>query len=259
MQTSFSQDPSAALAGMIADARSSDVISRTLSTKQLYELTFSTTDGTYTVSINGTQVASYVASSATAAAIRDDILADIQASSAPVVATASSTNKILLEALGYTDDDEFTVSIATVTGFSATQLIAQAQEVPFGLGVCADDQAAVSGDRCRLPRQSTDITTRFLGVAKRDAGLEPNDSGVIGWPNGSRMSIVRRGAVWVVTETALSELAQVYCRYSASGSEQLGAFRNDADTSDAALVPGMRCIKAVTGAGIALCEVGPST
>jgi hypothetical protein len=256
MQTTFPRSMSRALAGMVADSCKAEYWSRVLATKQLVQLTFGTTDGTYTVDINDDEVANFVASSNTAAQIRDGILADLVASSAPLAATALSTNKILLESLGFESTDEFEYALSTVTGYSASELVEQGQQVAFGLGVVVDTRApAPGGQRCMLPRLTTDISAGFLGIACMDTSMEPNASG---WANQSVMTILRSGHIWVKVEKAVAEFAPLYCRFaSGSGGSTLGIFRDDADTSTAAAVTGLRAIESCSGAGIVKAEFLP--
>lgn len=252
VQTSYNESPRSRAAGMVADMLGPAQVAGkySLSTRQLEQLTFSTTDGTYTVTINGVEVASFAASSDTAADIRDDILADLLGNG--IVAEAVSTDKLIIEAGGDDADDAFTIAIATITGYTKTQLVAHAQEVPFGLGLVSDDRAPSGSKKCRLPRLSTDVA-RFLGISMQNVMREPN---VLGWDHLSQPDIVRVGRVYVVAEGSGTEGAKLYTRYAAgAGGSQLGAFRVDDDTSTAAAVPGLRALEAWSTGGIVLAEI----
>lgn len=256
MQTTFNTSPARAFAGMHATTFPFGFISRALATKQLEQLTFGTTNGTYTVTINGVVVATFVASSNTATQIRDDILADIQASAAPVRASALSTDKLLIEKADYGSD--FTIAISTVSGYSKSQLVAQNATAPFGAGVVRDDRAPLSGKQCRLPRLATDVTSGlFLGVLAANTGNSP---AVGGWPDESIPDILRMGHIYVLVEGTGTEGAPLFMRYAAgAGGSQLGAFRADADTSTAVAIPGMRALETWTASGIVLAELYPQT
>jgi hypothetical protein len=256
VQTSYSNTRTRAVAGMVANSIPAEYISRVLATQQLEELTFGTTDGTYTVTINGVVVGTFAASSNTAAQIRDNIYDDIVASAAPVTATKVSTNKLQLKKNDFADTG-FTIAISTVSGYSKTQLVGQGTTVPFGVGLCRDDDSPVSGYRCRLPRVSADVTAGFLAIAAWDSS-EPYAVG--GWQPGSLPKLLHKGHIWCVTEGAIGELAQMYCRFAAgAGGSQLGAFRADADSASAAAVVGLRAIESCSGAGIVLAEYVPNT
>jgi hypothetical protein len=256
VQTSYSHTRARAVAGMSGDSFMNEYLSRVLATQQLEELTFGTTDGTYTVTINGVVVGTFAASSNTATQIRDNIYDDIVASAAPVTVEKVSTNKLRIKKNDFADTG-FTIAISTVSGYSKSQLVGQGTVVPFGVGLCRDDDSPVSGYRCRLPRVSADVTAGFLGIAGWDSS-EPYAAG--GWQPGSIPKLMHRGHIWVVTETAITELAQLYCRFAAgAGGSQLGAFRNDADSGSAAAVVGLRALESCSGAGIVLAEYIPNT
>jgi hypothetical protein len=256
VQTSYSLTRTRAVAGMVADSFQHEYLSRVLATQQIEELTFGTADGTYTVTVNGVVVGTFVASSNTAAQIRDNIYDDIVASAAPVTATKVSTNKLQLKKNDFAETG-FTIAISTVSGYSKSQLVAQGAVVPFGVGLCRDDDSPVSGYRCRLPRVAADVTAGFLGIA----GFDSSEQYALGgWQPGSLPKLLHRGHIWCVTEGAIAELAQMYCRYaSGAGGSQLGAFRGDADTSSAAPVVGLRALESCSGAGIVLAEYIPNT
>jgi hypothetical protein len=244
-----------AFAGLVADSFLHEYLSRVLSTQQLEELTFGTTDGTYTVTINGVEVANFVASSNTAAQIRDAIKADIDASAAPVTTTSVSTNKLQIQKADF--GDAFTIAIPTISGYSKSQLVGQDGTCPFGCGLVRDDAAPTSGERCRLPRQASDISAGFLGIAAADTSQAAATGG---WQPGSIPMLLHRGHIWVVVEGAVAELAQLYCRFAAgAGGSQLGAFRGDADSASAGAVVGLRALEACSGAGICLAEYIPNT
>jgi hypothetical protein len=234
VQTSYALTRTRAVAGMVADSFQHEYLSRVLATQQLEELTFGTTDGTYTVTIYD----------------------DIVASAAPVTATKVSTNKLQLKKNDFAATG-FTISISTVSGYSKSQLVGQGATVPFGVGLCRDDDSAVSGYRCRLPRVAADVSAGFLGIAGWDS---TEQYALGGWQAGTIPKLLHRGHIWCVTEGAIAELAQMYCRFaSGAGGSQLGAFRGDADSASAGAVVGLRALESCSGAGIVLAEYIPNT
>lgn len=256
VQTTYSLNRTRAVAGMVADSSQHEYLSRVLATQQLEELTFGTTDGTYTVTVDSVEVANFVASGNTATQIRDAIKADIDASAAPVTTTSVSTNKLQLKKNDFAATG-FTIAISTVSGYSKSQLVGQGTVVPFGVGLCRDDDSPVSGYRCRLPRVAADVSAGFLGIAALDS-TEPYVAG--GWQPGSIPKLMHRGHIWCVTEGAIAELAPMYCRFaSGAGGTQLGAFRGDADSASAGAVVGLRALESCSGAGIVLAEYIPNT
>lgn len=246
-QLEYTEAPEVGLPGGIVDtAIVRDVISRVVSTQKLSSVLIDATaaNGTYTIDINGVEVASFTASSSTQAQVRDGLLADFAGSSAPVSAAAGGTGEILIE--GTDEDSDYTITVDGPTGdISLSTLVPYGQQVPFGVGVVRDDRASVSATQARLPRLATDITGGgFLGVSMADTSKEYNAGGYI---DGDAVPIVHRGRVYVISESIVAEGGAVYCRYaSGSGGSQLGAFRHDGDSSSAALVPNAKFGKATS-------------
>jgi hypothetical protein len=249
-QTVYTEAPAVGIPGGIVDtAILRDIISRVLSTQKLSSVLIDATaaNGTYTITINGVEVASFAASSSTQAQVRDGLLADFASSSAPVSAAAGGTGEILIE--GTDEDADYTISVGGPVGdITLSTLVPYGQAVPFGVGVVGDDRAAVSASQCRLPRLAVDITGgRFLGASMADTTLETRAGAEGGYGDGSAVPIVHRGRVYVLSESIVAEGAAVYCRFaSGSGGTQLGAFRGDADSTTAALVPNAKFGKATT-------------
>lgn len=245
-QLEYTDGPVAGLPGMLVDSGVRDVISRVLSTQQLasVQLDTSTADGVYEISVNGVVVAEFAASTSTPAAVRTGLLADFAGSSAPVTMEAGGTGEIIVE--GTDEDADYTIAVDGPTGdIAVSTLVPYGQQAPFGVGMCTDPRAP-SATQCRLPRVSTDVTAGFLGTAMSETSQEFDQNG---HSDGAAVPLVNRGRVYVISESAVSENGAVYCRYaSGSGGTQLGAYRGDADTSTAALVPRARFGRATTGA-----------
>lgn len=257
VQTTTEVKPASRAAGMIVSPfGSTQFISRPLSTRQLEELEFGTTDGTYTVTIDTVEVANFVASTSTATEIRDGVLSDLLA--AGIVAEAVSTDKLIIEAPSDLADAGFVITIPVITDYVKTQLVAHAQEVAFGLGLVRDDRAPGTERRVRLPRLATDVTSGgFQGIAAQDTMREPNASG---WPHLSLPKTMRKGHIYVIAEGSGVEGAPLFVRHaSGGGGSQLGAFRNDGDTSTAVAVPGLSSREDWSAAGIIEAEYFPQT
>lgn len=260
MQTDYGAAP-AAIAGLIADIGPKSVITRNNATRKLYEVTAGTTDGTYTISVNGTEKANFAAVSKTAAQIIADLLADLQAAaghgSTYLAMAGSTTAKLLVEQYGYDVATAFAVTISTVSGYSVNNVLPQGQTIPFGVGVVRDENAALTGRQCRLPRVAGDIAAGlFLGISVADTSREPQSG--VGYEHQSAVPILEFGNIWVNVEDTVTEGQNLFCRYaSGAGGSQLGAFRPDADSSSAAAVPGLYTRQARTGAGLVLCRYAP--
>lgn len=249
-QTSYTAQNVIAFEGMVAYGHG-DFITKKNATRQLTSVVFTAVNSaTYVLVINGTAFSITADGSTDATEIRDAMKIAIDAGSEPVVVETLSTNGLLIES---TDrDNDFTITNVgsdTPSNVVITELVAQGQQIPFGRAVCWDDRGA--DDECRLPRQSADVGDRIFGVAAADHLLET----VTGATNGlyldkAGVSILRRGYIWVVCESAITAIgADVYVRYaSGSGGSNLGAFRADADTSTAAVLNGAT-FRSTCGAG----------
>ncbi len=256
MQLSYSESPAVAYEGMIADAGYHDIISKTLAARHTYKLVITTQSNSedFTVTINGTAYTITSDSSGTKTEIRDALEAEIEEDAdAVVTVTDSSTDALIIEAVDY--DTELTISVTNpATGvMTLTELVGFEVGVPFGHLVCwnelEDDQ------HCRLPRVTGDIGISGgfpWGVAVGDSSKERRTTAPYGgYSHGDRVPIMRKGRIWVVSEDAVTAPGtQAYVRFSASGSEVLGAFRTDADTSDAAALTGARFMKTCSAGGL---------
>lgn len=127
--------------------------------------------------------------------------------------------------------------------------------VPAGIFVV---EGATEGT-FKLPALSTD---KLAGVIANTFARNPGDQSVslsgtdAIMPNGSA-NLMCEGAIWVVCEEAMAIGDDVYFRYSANGAGklQLGAVRNDADSSHARKATGARVLISSSGAGVCLVYV----
>ena len=84
-------------------------------------------------------------------------------------------------------------------------------DIPFGRFVVF--KTASGADSCDLPTVTGDITAgRQLGIAVWDPGKEPNSA--LGYKAGQMVQIVRKGYVWMLTETDVTEGSSVFVRFA---------------------------------------------
>lgn len=88
--------------------------------------------------------------------------------------------------------------------------------------------------KCKHPAAAPTANTRF-GVAIR----KPYGQNDGAYSDGDPVNVLVRGRIRITSEDALAINANVFVRHIAAGAEELGAFRSDADTADAAAVPGL--------------------
>jgi hypothetical protein len=237
-----------------------DNISRVISTQQLENVNvLGTGNGTYAISIDSVSEASYVALGNSQIEIATGLLAAWTGTTNSVSAELTGTNALLLESTDEWDTGGFTCAVtleatANTSNITTETLVAQAQSVAGGIGVCTDDRAATSGTQCRLPRHSTDITARFLGITRMDTAKEASSSEI--YQNQNAVSIKRRGRIWVRVQNAVAEMGDVYCRYASPVTGYgLGSFRADADSSTAAKVPNAQYVTSAGAGGLALVQL----
>ncbi len=110
---------------------------------------------------------------------------------------------------------------------------------------------------------ATPAITAFRGVAIRQPMKTTIASnGLYGYPgitsqtvtadyvDGEPCPCLTAGGIWVYSEEAIADGDPVYCRVVAgAGGSVLGAFRNDADTASAILIPGAVFCRDTTAAG----------
>lgn len=106
---------------------------------------------------------------------------------------------------------------------------ARAADSPVRVG----QYVILAGDFCHHPSAAPTPAQRG-GVVMRN----PYRAESIYLP-GEMLDIVTFGAIWVASETAVLADTNAFVRFTAAGAEQLGAFRGDADGTDAAHIAGL--------------------
>ena len=115
--------------------------------------------------------------------------------------------------------------------------LAVSAKVPYGVLVVADTANSGGFDNlaAKVPAATTDITNvgSALGVVLADQARAQDPAETVAtYPINSALPCLRKGRVWVLSETAVTDGAPAFVRFSANGAlVQLGAFRADADTT----------------------------
>ena len=131
-------------------------------------------------------------------------------------------------------------------GYSDVVTKRAAEAIPFGAYVVF----TAEGD-AELPDTLAEITANDGGVALIDPTLP---SGV-GYLAGDPVRVLVKGRVWVATEDTVAQSNPAFVRAIAAGAEKQGAFRSDADGTDAVAAPNCNYFIGVTGAGLAVVTV----
>lgn len=118
--------------------------------------------------------------------------------------------------------------------------------IPVGRGVVK----ATAWDLCKLPALGTDITNLFQGVAILNSMREP---GVPHYAINSAVSVLRRGAIWLLAEGDVTDEGPVFI-VNGSGAGTPGKLRGDANTAAATQVTAAKVLKGATAGSLALVE-----
>jgi hypothetical protein len=128
-------------------------------------------------------------------------------------------------------------------------------EIAFGAGVVEGTAATEAGgfNGAVLP---VDANSVFAGVLLHSHDYDPRtELGTTGVKPGAAVSVLKKGRVWVYTETTVAKGATLFLRHTTNGAGTAkGQFRNDADTANAIEVP-VIAVDGRTGAGLVLVEV----
>jgi hypothetical protein len=128
--------------------------------------------------------------------------------------------------------------------------------MPAGVFVTRD----AADDAVKVPAAAGDVTTTGCGFVKHDMAKERQQSQTVDFPAKNGVTVMRRGRMWVLSETASTFGAQVFVRITASGGNtQLGKVRNDADTATATALPGCRFIRTLAAGLTEIEYFGPGT
>lgn len=104
--------------------------------------------------------------------------------------------------------------------------------IPFGRVVCRGTAAG----QCKLPTSAGEVTAA-IGVSVRVQGDVANASDVLQYEIGKDVSIIDFGVVYMRTEAAVVAGGSVFVRHTAGAGEELGRVRDDADGTDATVLP----------------------
>lgn len=173
-----------------------------------------------------------------------------------LIAEASSDDVVISARVGGIGFD-----YAAGTGATAalTQANAQAAPIAFGRAVLLVDTRDEGDFLIKLIDE--DAAGDILGIAAYTATFEkPRAQGIIDdqssfYPGGSAVNVLRKGRIWVPTESPVSVGDSVYVRHTASGDlTDLGVFAGGSGTGLAELTQ-CRWLKGTNAEGLALLQV----
>ena len=252
MQSTVQTSMAIGVPGQLVDLSNNTVISAANYSKMLDSVTPDAADTTTVVTIAvgagaGTAYTYTTDGSDTKAQIAAGLYALINAGSQAVTAYYTAAAEVL-----YVESDVPGTSI-TVTGTTSctvAHVVGNSAAIGFGICVIRDTYDA---DKARVPILTTDVSTagRALGVTVHSHANIDED----GYALEECMSICRKGRIYVQVESAVTTGGAAFVRFVAGAGETLGAFRHDADTSDAVALPGAYYMTNTAASGIAIVEL----
>lgn len=130
------------------------------------------------------------------------------------------------------------------TNYVISRTNEESVSVEFGLMVAAGTDPEAQFLNCAA------LTDVLLGVTTHQHTQDRD-----GVEAGDTAGLISRGGVWVVVEEAVVPGDGVFVRCVVTGGEQYGAFRTDADGTDAVEITNARWISSTAGAGLALLDL----
>lgn len=260
IQSSYSERPDVAKAGMPADTGFVDDVSGMSATRKLVSVAIGASNSqVYTITINDVDHSYTADGSATTAEIAVGLVAAINAGSEPVTASGTDT-PILIESDLDGEDGDFTYADSAGTGtLTETVLVAQGQQIPVGVHVVMDERSDNNGPDIpvRLPRASADITGGLaIGCVMYDQAREEflNATPALAFRANTMIPVRKCGRVWVKVEQAVTRGGAVYVRYAAGGNG-LGSYGASAGSSERALLPNAKYLSSASADGLALLDL----
>ncbi|BBO74407.1 hypothetical protein DSCW_18240 [Desulfosarcina widdelii] len=120
--------------------------------------------------------------------------------------------------------------------------------VPFGVFVTKGSGEGLAV----LPDATGEVTGLVgLGVVVR-SHTQPQDEG---YADGDVMPVIKKGRVWVPVEDEVTAESAAFVRFVAGAGEQLGAFRSDADGTDAVALPNAKFVTDAAAGELALLDL----
>lgn len=234
MQTSVEDSLTRGLPGQLADIANNEIVCAANYSKQLDKVDITAANAATTLTINGTAFTDS-STSKTKAEMAESIAGLVNAGSEPVTAYYTTGNEYLTVE---SNTPGTAMTCVGTTNCTVTAQIANAAAIDFGLLVVRD---SMDEDKARVPIVAADITTanNLFGITVRTQTVENNYGANTnpGYALDSPMSIARKARIYVEVEDAVLQGGTVYVRHTASGTEKLGAFRSDADGTDASILP----------------------
>lgn len=133
-------------------------------------------------------------------------------------------------------------------------IVSKLASVVIPMGRIVARQGTDTHDQCSLADATGEVTGQAWGVSILDVAREQSGAGE--FPVGWSVPILRRGYIWLLAETDMTQGLVPFVRFaSGAGGTALGKIRKDADTATAVALPGLRCETTIAAAGLVLVSV----
>lgn len=124
--------------------------------------------------------------------------------------------------------------------------------VPFGFFVTI--KTAGDPPIVELPNATGEITgAAGFGIVIADTSKVLNTDG-LGLEDKDECSVLRKGRIWVISETAVTVPVAAFARFTADAN-QIGSIRGDADAGEAVAIPGGLLLTPCSAGGLTLLEL----
>lgn len=249
MQTSYSVDMAAGIAGTFYDASMNDVLSRAAAGAVPFGLGVVRHQGSPDKKTR-TPKKNYVTLA---------FSADLVTGNSTVV----TLNGAALSAVPFNTDhlttmNDIAAAIDAVAGIGSATVGGASNRSIFITGTDIDVtvSAVVTGGASQATASATYSTVDvFQGVSLLPA-REQSLAGVVEYADTEAVNVVIKGRMWVKVEEAVTPASNVYVRHTASGANVPGGFRASADTDKAFQVTsGARYLTSASAGGLAVLEL----
>ena len=215
----------------------------TLCTAEVVGETTVITNVTSAITVVGTTNCSVAQTAQTTTQIATGLAARINS----VISTVTASGSVAV--ITVVADDPFTTFTAVGTTNCTIGRITDAPAaIPFGVMVCIDPD---NNAKCKLPAVAADVTgSRAIGFTRCSQVQVSGE----GYDTGDTVPVLKKGNIWVVAEEAVAPGDTVYVRYTENGvgKSQLGAIRNDNDSSTAGALGSAEVLDYDSSTGLAL-------
>lgn len=120
------------------------------------------------------------------------------------------------------------------------------ESIPFGAWVSFTGEAG-----CELPDSASEVMNSEGGVAL----LDPTHASGTAYVLNDVVRVLRKGRCWVTAEETVVAGERAFVRFTVTGSQVQGAYRNDADTATAAHPASVHFYRGAATGAVAILEV----